>query len=72
MLWACFGDVIVKNLKRNTQTLGSICPVCGKRFQKKMPYQIYCSQECYIVEHREQDRTRKSRQRENINKPLEI
>ena len=37
-----------------------------------MPYQIYCSQECYIVEHREQDRTRKSRQRENINKPLEI
>lgn len=65
MLWACFGDVIVENLKRNTLTLGYVCPICGKRFQKQVPYQIYCSQECYTKAHRQQAKNRKSFQREN-------
>lgn len=46
-LWACFGDVIVENLKKNTVGLGNICPVCGGRFIPKRIDQVYCSPECY-------------------------
>lgn len=47
MLWASFGDVIVKNIKNNTVGLGNICPVCGKRFHPTRGKQdIYCSIEC--------------------------
>lgn len=45
MLWACFGDVIVKNLKSNTQNLGEVCPICGRRFHK-MGRQLTCSKDC--------------------------
>lgn len=46
LLWACFGDVIVENLKKNTSKLGNICPICGRRFSPKNEQHIYCSQEC--------------------------
>lgn len=49
MLWACFGDVIVKNLKNNTKDLGQICPICGRRFKAKgnnKDKQIVCCAEC--------------------------
>lgn len=47
MLWACFGDVIVANLKDNVS--GKVCPICGCRFEPKRGNQdVYCSDECYV------------------------
>lgn len=46
MLWACFGDVIVANLRRNTADLGKICVVCGKRFMSITNNQITCGGAC--------------------------
>lgn len=46
-LWACFGDVILENLKRNLEGKGKICQICGKRFSPKRTTQNYCSDECY-------------------------
>lgn len=45
-LWACFGDVILENLKRNLEGKGKICQICGKRFIPKRTTQNYCSDEC--------------------------
>ena len=44
MLWSSFGDVIVKNLKKNVK--GKICPICGKRFEPNSNRQLTCSEEC--------------------------
>lgn len=46
MLWACFGEEIVNNLKNNTAQLGNICPICGRRFHPKRANQAVCSAEC--------------------------
>lgn len=46
VLWSCFGDVIIKNLKKNTSGLGQICPICGKRFNPINRLQKCCSTEC--------------------------
>ena len=46
LLWSCFGDVLVANLKENTKTLGKICPICGKRFQPINSLQKCCSKDC--------------------------
>lgn len=47
LLWACFGDVILKNIKNNVQNMGNICPICGNRFHPIRGKQdIYCSSEC--------------------------
>lgn len=32
------------------------CPICGKRFGKTRPGQIYCRHGCYLVSKRERDR----------------
>ena len=45
-LWACFGDVIVENLKKNLEGKGKVCQICGKRFMPKRISQNYCSEEC--------------------------
>lgn len=50
-LWACFGDVIVENLKKNLKNKGKICQICGKRFYPKRITQNYCSNECYVKAH---------------------
>lgn len=47
MLWACFGQQIVVNLKVNTRDLDPICPICGRRFKPRDSCQHYCSTECY-------------------------
>lgn len=51
LLWSCFGEEIVENLKVNTPKLGKICPICGKRFKPVEPHvgieQLYCSSKCY-------------------------
>ena len=44
MLWACFGDVIVANLKTNVR--GKVCPICGKRFEPNVHNQVCCSVDC--------------------------
>ena len=44
LLWSSFGDVIVKNLKKNVK--GKICPICGKRFEPNNNRQLTCSEEC--------------------------
>lgn len=45
-LWACFGDIIVQNLKNNVSGKERICKVCGKRFTPKVDNQICCSTNC--------------------------
>ena len=47
-LWACFGDVIVENLKKNLVGKGKVCQICGKRFtpDKFHPNAICCSDVC--------------------------
>lgn len=47
-LWACFGDVILKNLKQNLNGKGKVCKICGKRFipHKRNPGSICCSDNC--------------------------
>lgn len=58
MLWACFGDVIVANLKNNVS--GKVCPICGRRFEPKRGNQdVYCSDECYAEGNRQKTRERK-------------
>lgn len=44
MLWACFGEEIVQNLKRNVT--GNICPICGKRFKPNVYNQVCCCDGC--------------------------
>lgn len=59
MLWACFGDVIVANLKANVS--GKVCPICGRRFEPVRGNQdVYCSEECYLEGNRQKSRERKS------------
>lgn len=55
MLWACFGDVIVANLKNNVS--GKICPICGKRFEpRENANTVYCSDECARIGKQQYDR----------------
>ena len=59
LLWDCFGDVIVKNIKANAT--GKVCPICGRRFEPKRGQQdIYCSDDCYVEGNRQKARERKS------------
>lgn len=47
-LWACFGDVILQNIKSNLNEAEKVCPMCGKRFlpNQKAPHSVCCSIEC--------------------------
>ncbi len=44
LLWACFGEEIVQNLKQNVT--GNICLICGKRFEPNVHNQVCCCEEC--------------------------
>lgn len=50
LLWSCFGEEIVENLKVNAPKLGKICPICGKRFKPDVSHdrgeRLYCSDKC--------------------------
>ena len=49
LLWSCFGDVIVENLKKNISGLGKVCQMCGHRFVPDKyvgERQVVCSEEC--------------------------
>ena len=45
-LWASFGDVLVDNLKKNTEGLGKVCEECGDRFISLQSNHRFCSDEC--------------------------
>lgn len=49
LFWACFGGEVVENLKKNTQGLGNVCEICGKRFKPNNAVQKYCGPECSQV-----------------------
>ena len=52
LLWSCFGDIIVENLKKNVKD--KICPICGKRFEPRdNTNTVYCSDECYKLANRQ-------------------
>lgn len=59
-LWACFGDIIVENLKNNLKNEGKVCKICGKRFSPVNNKQILCSKKCYYEYDRRQAILRKS------------
>ena len=61
-LWACFGDVILENLKTNLKDSGKICAVCGRRFipNAYAPHSICCSKDCSEELNRRKSRQRKS------------
>ena len=61
-LWACFGDVIVENLKNNLVGKGNICQICGKRFtpNKFRPNAVCCGKECIEELNRRQTKQRYS------------
>lgn len=59
-LWACFGDIIVENLKNNLKNEGKVCKICGKRFSPVNNKQIVCSKKCYYEYDRRQAILRKS------------
>lgn len=42
VLWACFGDIILENLKKNINPRESYCKKCGKRFIPEARAQKYC------------------------------
>lgn len=66
MLWACFGDVIVANLKNNVS--GKVCPICGGRFEpRENANTVYCSDECSHIGKQQYDR--KYRKMEKLKNP---
>ena len=58
LLWSCFGKEIIDNLKINTQDLGRVCKICGKRFVPfhSGNFDLYCSSECYLIGKKQYDR----------------
>ena len=75
-LWACFGDIILENIKRNLEGKGQICPICGKRFEPIKSNQVYCSDDCFRIYRREYKRNNMRKLRANktnvdIDKTLE-
>ena len=59
-LWACFGDVIVENLKRNIDGNSRVCNICGKRFVPKRVDQTCCSCECAKIQDNQNRAKRRS------------
>ena len=58
LLWSCFGEEIIENLKENTKDLGKVCKICGKRFTPfhSGDIDLYCSSECYAIAKKQYDR----------------
>jgi len=55
-LWECFGDIIVKNLKRNVDRCNLYCEKCGdliEKYNNKSKYCPTCAKEIWKEQHRE-------------------
>lgn len=59
-LWACFGDIIVENLKINIDGNTRVCNICGKRFVPKRVDQTCCSCECAKIQDNQNRAKRRS------------
>lgn len=57
LLWCCFGNIMVDNLKRNIDHSLQWCRKCGRRFKPNSNRQIYCA-ECALEKKREKTRMR--------------
>ena len=42
VLWFCYGDIILSNLKKNIGNKTAMCEICGKRFKKNIHTQKKC------------------------------
>lgn len=42
VFWLCFGDIVVRNLKRNVPQDTILCKKCGERFRPTAPQQKLC------------------------------
>lgn len=47
LLWLCFGDIILENIKQNVDTSLTVCMKCGKRFEPRGPHHKYCDH-CFL------------------------
>lgn len=53
VLWFCYGDIVLENLKRNIGNKTYMCELCGERFKKNVHNQKKCkecqelSSQCY-------------------------
>lgn len=63
LLWCCFGNQMVENLKGNISKDTRCCLKCGRRFKPRSNHQAYCD-ECGQIIKRERAKMRKRRQRE--------
>ncbi|MEK4427812.1 hypothetical protein MHB54_00985 [Paenibacillus sp. FSL M7-0802] len=60
-LWSSFGDIIVENLLRNLNKLGT-CERCGVNYTITKQRQIYCD-DCFRIVRKEKERDKKRKQR---------
>lgn len=54
LMWNCFGDIIVSNLKKNLNPRETYCKQCGKRFIPKANANKYCDS-CFEEKHKNVD-----------------
>jgi hypothetical protein len=59
LLWSCFGNEILSNIKKNVADMNPICPSCGKRFVPHHGHQRFCSTDCVYVEYNRRRRLKK-------------
>jgi len=54
LLWACFGSILLKNLKRHVNPRETYCKKCGRRFIPRANAHRYCDS-CFIEKVRKPD-----------------
>lgn len=59
LLWSCFGNEILNNIKKNCENMKPICPSCGKRFAPHHGHQRFCTPDCVYVEYNRRRRMKK-------------
>lgn len=62
IFWACFGDVVVENLRHNLGSKTGMCVHCGRRFYRESNRQVMCT-ECAKRRTRAANAERKRRSR---------
>jgi hypothetical protein len=63
LLWKCFGNIILENIKHNIPENSIQCEKCGERFIQNAPNQAYC-EECQNDINKEKTKLRVQRYRE--------
>lgn len=47
LLWLCYGNILLENIRHNVDTSMGVCMSCGKRFHKESPNHQYCGH-CFL------------------------